>query len=125
MKVSFLFKDEEGRRTLHFLRLFFKRPKAGLDALAKLAALEVAAQQARLELADAERSATTQALEVGAAEPAPAGDNPAKRAAEIMFDALNQISRGEAFFDDAKRLKRIATTAVLQVEKLVRETKQK
>lgn len=124
MKVSFLFRDDEGRRTLHFLRDFFKRPKAGLDALAKLATLEVAAQQARLELADAERDAANQALEVGAVEPAPAGNDPAKRAAEIMFDALNQISRGEAFFDDAKRLKRIATTAVLQVEKLARGNKQ-
>lgn len=128
MKINFSMKDDAGRRTLFFLRAFFRKPNAGLDTLAKLAALEVASQQARIELADAERAAEEEGggAAVVYSEPAavPNFEAARKQAAEIMFDALNEISRAEVFFDDGKRLKRIATAAVVKVERIVRENKQ-
>lgn len=125
MKVSFSFRADDGRRTLYFLRAFFKRPRSGLDALAKLAALEVAALQARVEVEEAERGRAVEALATAEPEAAPDLDAARKSAAEIMFDALTEIGRASAFFDDAKRMKKKANEALLRVERIVREAKQK
>jgi hypothetical protein len=41
-----------------------------------------------------------------------------QRTAQIVYDALVTIANADVFFDDAKRLKRIATTALAQLAQL-------
>lgn len=44
--------------------------------------------------------------------------SPARDAARIMYDALQKISRADAFFEAEKRLKQIAVRALEEVERL-------